>query len=320
MIGGGGPRRTPALAARYAAEFNAPFRSLDSFVELRAGVVAACEAIDRDPSSITFSAALVVAVGEDEAEYGRRAAAIGREPDELRENGVAGTADEVTATIERWHDAGAERLYLQVLDLADLDHLDLIASLASRELVVRCDLTGTISRGDLAGEELLGERDGVRSVGGEDVPERESAGLVEGVARRVVEVPLVGPHRPMEPHRVVEAGAVELLVVVGPAVGMAADHRVGRHVVRHERRPAEVVERRRRVVEIAQPLVELDPSKDATGSGLPDRRTTTAARRGERSGPSHESCASSSGPGHVRHRDRLQRLATARRLGTTLRD
>jgi F420-dependent oxidoreductase-like protein len=130
MIGGGGPRRTPALAARYAAEFNAPFRSLDSFVELRAGVVAACEAIDRDPSSITYSAALVVAVGSDESEYSRRAAAIGREPDELRANGVAGTPDEARATIERWQAAGAERLYLQVLDLADLDHLDLIASLA----------------------------------------------------------------------------------------------------------------------------------------------------------------------------------------------
>jgi F420-dependent oxidoreductase-like protein len=131
MIGGGGPRRTPALAARYAAEFNAPFRSLESFVELRAGVVAACEAIDRDPSSITFSAALVAAVGTDESEYNRRAVAIDREPDELRANGVAGTAAEARETIERWQEAGAERLYLQILDLPDLDHLDLIASLTA---------------------------------------------------------------------------------------------------------------------------------------------------------------------------------------------
>jgi alkanesulfonate monooxygenase SsuD/methylene tetrahydromethanopterin reductase-like flavin-dependent oxidoreductase (luciferase family) len=130
MIGGGGPRRTPALAARFASEFNAPFRSLDSFVELRAGVAAACEAIDRDATSLTYSAALVVAVGADEAEFARRAEAIGRQPDELRENGVAGTVDEARSTIERWHAAGAERLYLQVLDLSDLDHLDLIASLA----------------------------------------------------------------------------------------------------------------------------------------------------------------------------------------------
>lgn len=129
LIGGQGRKRTPALAARYAAEFNAPFRSLESFIELRAGVVEACEQIDRDPASITFSAAVVAAVGGDDAEFSRRAEAIGREPDELRADGVAGTVDEARATIERWEAAGAERLYLQVLDVADLDHLDVLASL-----------------------------------------------------------------------------------------------------------------------------------------------------------------------------------------------
>jgi alkanesulfonate monooxygenase SsuD/methylene tetrahydromethanopterin reductase-like flavin-dependent oxidoreductase (luciferase family) len=74
-----------------------------------------------------FSAALVVCAGDTEAEVTRRAAAIGRAPDELRRNGAAGTVDEVAATLARWRDAGAERIYLQVLDLDDLDHLDLIA-------------------------------------------------------------------------------------------------------------------------------------------------------------------------------------------------
>ena len=77
---------------------------------------------------MTFSAALVVCCGEDEAGVTRRAEAIGREPAELRTNGAAGTPDEVAATLVRWRDAGAERVYLQVLDLADLDHLDLIAT------------------------------------------------------------------------------------------------------------------------------------------------------------------------------------------------
>jgi alkanesulfonate monooxygenase SsuD/methylene tetrahydromethanopterin reductase-like flavin-dependent oxidoreductase (luciferase family) len=77
---------------------------------------------------MVYSAALVVCVGRDEAEVARRAAAIGREPDELRTNGVAGTPEQAAATIRRWRDAGAERIYLQVLDLADLDHLDLIAA------------------------------------------------------------------------------------------------------------------------------------------------------------------------------------------------
>lgn len=128
IVGGGGPTRTPALAARYATEFNTPFVSLDFFTEQTDRVRAACVAIDRDPASLTYSAALVVCVGQDEAEFVERAEAIGREPDELRENGVAGTPDQVRATLERWRAAGAERVHLQVLDLADLDHLDLIAA------------------------------------------------------------------------------------------------------------------------------------------------------------------------------------------------
>ena len=80
------------------------------------------------PRRRSFSAALVLCAGADDAEVARRAAAIGREPDELRTNGAAGTAEEVAATIRRWNDAGAERIYLQVLDLTDLDHLDFVAA------------------------------------------------------------------------------------------------------------------------------------------------------------------------------------------------
>ena len=127
IVGGGGPKKTPALAARFATEFNAPFVPRDFFTLQTDRVRAACESIDRDPATMTFSAALVVCCGADEAEVERRAAAIGREPGELRENGAAGTPDEVAATLRAWADAGAERIYLQVMDLGDLDHLDLIA-------------------------------------------------------------------------------------------------------------------------------------------------------------------------------------------------
>ncbi len=127
VIGGGGPRRTPALAARFASEFNTPFVNRDFFTTQTGRVRAACEAIDRDPDELTYSAALVVCCGRDEAEFARRAARIGREPAELRENGVAGTPEEVAATLRAWHDVGAERVYLQVLDLDDLDHLDVVA-------------------------------------------------------------------------------------------------------------------------------------------------------------------------------------------------
>jgi F420-dependent oxidoreductase-like protein len=128
VVGGGGPKRTPALAARFATEFNAPFMNRESFVAQRDRVRSACEAIGRDPNSMTFSAAVVLCCGSDEAAVERRAAAIGRQPAELRENGVAGTPDEVAAGLRSWRAVGAERVYLQVLDLADLDHLDIVAN------------------------------------------------------------------------------------------------------------------------------------------------------------------------------------------------
>ena len=128
IVGGGGPRRTPALAARYAQEFNAPFSSLQDTAAAFSRVRAACEDAGRDADSLVYSAAQVLCCGRDEAEIARRAAAIGREVDELRENGLAGTPDEVVAKALTFGAAGAARLYLQVLDLSDLDHLELVAA------------------------------------------------------------------------------------------------------------------------------------------------------------------------------------------------
>lgn len=127
IIGGGGARRTPGLAARYADEFNLPFAPVTFFAEQRDRVRAACDAVGRDPGTMRFSAALVVCCGADEREIAHRAGRIGREPTELRENGAAGTPDEVLATLRTYADAGASRIYLQVLDLDDLDHLSLLA-------------------------------------------------------------------------------------------------------------------------------------------------------------------------------------------------
>jgi F420-dependent oxidoreductase-like protein len=127
LIGGGGAKRTPRLAATYADEFNMPFSSLADTAAAFDRVRGACEARDRDPGELVYSAAQVVCVGADEAEVERRAAAIGREPAELRENGAAGTPDEVVARLRAYAELGATRAYLQVLDLSDLDHLALIA-------------------------------------------------------------------------------------------------------------------------------------------------------------------------------------------------
>lgn len=129
IVGGGGPRRTPALAARYAAEFNAGFKSVEETGRLFSQVRDVCAAQGRDPGSLACSAAQVLCLGRDEAAVRRRADAIGREPQELRANGLAGTPDEVVDRIGALAEAGATRLYLQVLDLSDLEHLADVAAL-----------------------------------------------------------------------------------------------------------------------------------------------------------------------------------------------
>ncbi|HXQ19997.1 MAG TPA: LLM class F420-dependent oxidoreductase [Acidimicrobiales bacterium] len=128
VVGGHGPRRTPALAARFGAEMNVPFGSAEVCAAQFGRVDAACRAIGRDPGTLVHSAALVLCCGANEAELTRRAAAIGRQPDELRKNGLAGTPDELLERIAAYEAVGASRIYVQVLDLADLDHLRLVAT------------------------------------------------------------------------------------------------------------------------------------------------------------------------------------------------
>ena len=128
VLGGGGARRTPRLAARFADEFNVPFRSLADSAAGFARVREACEAAGRYPASMTYSVAQTVCCGKDEAEFRRRAAAIGEDPEDLRANAIGGTPSEVAAKIAEFAEIGAERVYLQVLDLHDLGHLELIAS------------------------------------------------------------------------------------------------------------------------------------------------------------------------------------------------
>ncbi|MDQ0686848.1 F420-dependent oxidoreductase-like protein [Streptomyces achromogenes] len=134
LIGGNGATRTPRLAARFADEFNMPFGTVEDSERQFGRVRAAAEEIGRDADAITLSNALVVCVGKDDQELARRAAAIGREVDELRANGLAGSPAEVVDRIGRFAEAGSRRMYLQVLDLHDLDHLELISAQVQSQL------------------------------------------------------------------------------------------------------------------------------------------------------------------------------------------
>ena len=128
LIGGHGARRTPRLAARYADEFNMPFASVADSERQFGRVREAAEEAGRAPDALVYSNALVVCVGRDDAEVARRAAAIGRDVDELKANGLAGSPAEVVEKIGAYRAVGSSRIYLQLLDLDDLDHLELISA------------------------------------------------------------------------------------------------------------------------------------------------------------------------------------------------
>ena len=126
IIGGWGPTRTPRPAATFAAEYNVPFSPLNAFADQCTKVRDACIKAGRDPESMIFSVAQVVCCGEDDEEVSRRAGVIGRSVDDLRANAIAGTPSEVLERIADYAEAGAQRVYLQVLDMSDLDHISLL--------------------------------------------------------------------------------------------------------------------------------------------------------------------------------------------------
>ncbi|MEU8141849.1 LLM class F420-dependent oxidoreductase [Nonomuraea sp. NPDC048901] len=125
IIGGVGAKRTPRLAAAFADEYNVPFRTLSETSEAYARVREASAETGR---TVLLSAAQTVCVGRDQAEIERRAAAIGQDLAGLRTGGLAGTPAEVIDKIGQLGELGAERVYLQVMDLSDLEHLELIAA------------------------------------------------------------------------------------------------------------------------------------------------------------------------------------------------
>jgi alkanesulfonate monooxygenase SsuD/methylene tetrahydromethanopterin reductase-like flavin-dependent oxidoreductase (luciferase family) len=124
IIGGGGPKRTPALAARYAAEFNAAYGGDPAERFQRFG--RACEAIGRDPASARLSAVLPVAIGSTAAEIERRAA-VAISP-MLRDVMVIGPPAQLTDRIADLTKAGADTVYLHIFDIHDLDHIGLIGA------------------------------------------------------------------------------------------------------------------------------------------------------------------------------------------------
>ncbi len=125
IIGGTGTRRTPMLAARYADEYNVAFVSVADTAAAFERVAVACEREGRDAAGhapLVLSAAQTVVCGRTDAEVARRRTAIAGQPR------LAGTPAQVVEQIGEYLALGVSRLFLQIIDLSDLDHLDLIAA------------------------------------------------------------------------------------------------------------------------------------------------------------------------------------------------
>jgi F420-dependent oxidoreductase-like protein len=135
IIGGGGAKRTPALAAKFAAEFNIPFAPLDTVRTQFDRVTAAVADAGRPADSMVYSSAFVVCAGRDDAEIARRAAAIGRDIDELRSNSpLVGTPREIVDKLGPFAEIGVQRVYLQLFDMSDLAQLELFATEVASQL------------------------------------------------------------------------------------------------------------------------------------------------------------------------------------------
>jgi F420-dependent oxidoreductase-like protein len=126
IVGGAGPKRTPDLAAKFADEFNLPFFPPGDAAKQYSLVKEACERAGRDPGELIYSAATTICCGTTESELEKRARKTGQSLENLRRYATAGTPNEVVDRLGQFIEAGAEVIYLQLLDMDDLDQIRLL--------------------------------------------------------------------------------------------------------------------------------------------------------------------------------------------------
>jgi probable F420-dependent oxidoreductase len=138
LIGGGGPKRTPELTARFASEHNVFGGDHTVFSERRRRVTEACERIGRDPATVRFSWAGPTIVGTDEQDLRRRSQVrldynnqkdeVGGWIAEMRKHGMMiATVEQAVQQIDELKAAGCSRWYFQFVPVEDHGMLELIA-------------------------------------------------------------------------------------------------------------------------------------------------------------------------------------------------
>jgi alkanesulfonate monooxygenase SsuD/methylene tetrahydromethanopterin reductase-like flavin-dependent oxidoreductase (luciferase family) len=124
IIGGAGPRRTPELAARFAAEFNSGMR--DGIAERFANFRRVAEQVGRDPATVRLSTTLPVCCGATPKEAEQRAAKLGESGARLLSQGVIGVPADVLDQLDQLAAVGVDTLYFHIYDVGDLDHVRLL--------------------------------------------------------------------------------------------------------------------------------------------------------------------------------------------------
>ncbi|MCP3784189.1 LLM class F420-dependent oxidoreductase [Micromonospora sp. A3M-1-15] len=131
IVGGRGPKRTPELAARYADEFNMPFKTVAETAAAYERVREACDRTGRAGSGrspLVLSAGIVVAIGRTDAEAQRRAAPLHVKSALPPEDPVVGSPAQLVDRLGEFAAIGATRVHLRLIDFDDLDHVELIAA------------------------------------------------------------------------------------------------------------------------------------------------------------------------------------------------
>jgi alkanesulfonate monooxygenase len=137
LVGGGGTPRSMRIAAKYADEFNLSSSSPDVAREKYAQLDAACREAGRDPATMARSTMSGVMIGRDRDELRRRQGQLLRDFGnadagedwflERRDRWIFGTPDEARAQVDRFAEAGTERIMLQDFIPRDLEMIDQMA-------------------------------------------------------------------------------------------------------------------------------------------------------------------------------------------------
>lgn len=127
VIGGNGEKRTMPIAARYADEWNAVFVTPERFWELSAHLDRLLEKEGRSAGAVRRTLMNRITVGATDADVRRKTEGTDVKHTRSR-GGAVGTPNEVAEQLQKFAEAGVQRIMGQMQDMTDLDGVELLAT------------------------------------------------------------------------------------------------------------------------------------------------------------------------------------------------